>query len=103
MMKRRNFLTTAATDWAKLPEPGAEVVANIHPVPEMVAQGGRTGANIIARAGWYTADTACPIGPGSWAAIQGAAACALAAAADGILAKKAPTKGRHWWWAACWA
>ncbi|NMJ43972.1 histone deacetylase family protein [Roseomonas sp. JC162] len=77
-----DFLATAATDWAKLPEPGPEVVANIHPVPEMVAQGGRTGANIIARTGWYTADTACPIGPGSWAAIQGAAACALAAAAE---------------------
>jgi len=77
-----DFLAAAATDWAKLPEPGPEVVANIHPVPEMVAQGGRTGANIIARTGWYTADTACPIGPGSWAAIQGAAACALAAAAE---------------------
>lgn len=77
-----DFLATAATEWAKLPEPGPEVVANIHPVPEMVAQGGRTGANIIARTGWYTADTACPIGPGSWAAIQGAAACALAAAAE---------------------
>ncbi|MBW6397063.1 histone deacetylase family protein [Roseomonas sp. HJA6] len=77
-----DFLATAATEWAKLPEPGPEVVANIHPVPEMVAQGGRTGASIIARTGWYTADTACPIGPGSWAAIQGAAACALAAAAE---------------------
>ncbi len=77
-----DFLATAAEAWAKLPEPGPEVVANIHPVPEMVAQGGRSGANIIARAGWYTADTACPIGPGSWAAIQGAAACALAAAAE---------------------
>lgn len=77
-----DFLATAAAEWAKLPDPGPEVVANIHPVPEMVAQGGRTGANIIARTGWYTADTACPIGPGSWAAIQAAAACALAAAAE---------------------
>jgi len=77
-----DFLASAAADWARLPDPGPEVVANIHPVPEMVAQGGRSGANIIARTGWYTADTACPIGPGSWAAIQGAAACALAAAAE---------------------
>ena len=77
-----DFLATAAAEWAKLPDPGPEAVANIHPVPEMVANGGRTGANIIARTGRYTADTGCPIGPGSWAAIQGAAACALAAAAE---------------------
>jgi acetoin utilization deacetylase AcuC-like enzyme len=77
-----DFLATAAADWARLPDPGPEVVANIHPVPEMVAQGARSGAGIIARAGWYTADTACPIGPGTWDAIQGAAACALAAAAE---------------------
>jgi acetoin utilization deacetylase AcuC-like enzyme len=77
-----DFLATAAADWAKLPEPGPEVVANIHPAPEMVAQGGRNSANILSRAGWYTADAGCPIGPGSWDAIQGAAACALAAAAE---------------------
>jgi acetoin utilization deacetylase AcuC-like enzyme len=77
-----DYLATAAAEWAKLPDPGPEVVANIHPVPEMVAQGGRTGASIIARTGWYTADTACPIGPGTWDASQGAAACALAAAAE---------------------
>ena len=77
-----DFLATAAESWAKLPDPGPEVVANIHPAPEMIAQGAHAGANIIARTGWYTADTACPIGPGSWEAIQGAAACALAAAAE---------------------
>ena len=77
-----DFLATATEAWAKLPDPGPEVVANIHPAPEMLAQGAHPGANIIARTGWYTADTACPIGPGSWEAIQGAAACALAAAAE---------------------
>lgn len=77
-----DFLATAASDWAKLAEPGPEVVANIHAAPEMLAQGGRPGANIIGRTGWYTADTACPIGPKSWEAIQGAASCALAAAAE---------------------
>ncbi|MBR0683150.1 histone deacetylase family protein [Roseomonas eburnea] len=76
------FLASAAADWAQLPEAGPEAVANIHPAPEMLAQGGFTGPSIIARTGWYTADTACPIGPGSWEAIQGAAACALAAAAE---------------------
>jgi len=77
-----DFLATAAEDWAALPEKGAEVVANIHPTPEMLAQGGRAGPGIIARAGWYMADAACPIGPGTWPAILGAAACALAAAAE---------------------
>mgnify|MGYP005858627537 FL=1 len=76
------FLARAAADWAALPDKGAEVVANIHPTPEMIAHGARTGPDIVARAGWYMADAACPIGPGSWEAIQGAAACALAAAAE---------------------
>ena len=84
-----DFLANAAADWAKLPEPGPEVVANIHAAPEMLAQGGRPGANIIGRTGWYTADTACPIGPGSWAAIQGAAACALAAATEAAAGRTA--------------
>lgn len=77
-----DFLATAAAEWADLPDPGPEVVANIHPAPEMIAQGGRASASIVGRAGWYTADTACPIGPGTWEAVQGAAACALAAAAE---------------------
>ena len=68
------FLASAAKDWAALPDAGPEVVANIHPAPEMLAQGGFSGPSIIARTGWYTADTACPIGPGTWEAIQGAAA-----------------------------
>ena len=42
-----DFLANAAADWAKLPEPGPEVVANIHAAPEMLAQGGRPGANSI--------------------------------------------------------
>ncbi|HWT09931.1 MAG TPA: histone deacetylase family protein [Roseomonas sp.] len=76
------FLAGAAEAWAKLPEPGPEVVANMHPTPEMLAQAAHPGAHVIGQAGWYMADTACPIGPGTWAAIQGAAACALAAAAE---------------------
>lgn len=77
-----DFLATAAEAWSKLPNPGPEVVANMHPTPEMLQQGARPAASVIARAGWHMADTACPIGPGTWAAIQGAAACALAAAAE---------------------
>lgn len=76
------FLASAARDWAALPDAAPEAVPNIHPTPEMLAQGGFPGAAIIGRTGWYTADTACPIGAGTWDAVQGAAACALAAAAE---------------------
>ncbi len=75
-----DFLRDAPAAWAALPDAGAEMVANIHPSPEMLAQGGVAGAHPVARLGAYTADTACPIGPGTWDAALGAAACALAAA-----------------------
>jgi len=75
-----DFLEQAAAQWAELPEAGPEVVANIHPTPEMLAQMQRPPGHVISRAGHYMADTACPIGPGTWEASIGAAGCALAAA-----------------------
>lgn len=75
-----DFLEHAAAEWAQLPEAGPEIVANIHPTPEMLAQSSRKPVHVIARTGAHTADTACPIGPGTWAAAIGAAGCALAAA-----------------------
>lgn len=75
-----DFLQAAAREWAALPEAGPEVVANIHPSPEMLEQAQLQPTHITARAGVFTADTACPIGPGTWAASIGAAGCALAAA-----------------------
>jgi acetoin utilization deacetylase AcuC-like enzyme len=76
------FLAEAAAEWAKLPQKGPELVANTHPPPEALAQGGRRPDSIIGQVGWYTADLACPIGPGTWTASLGAAGCALAAAAE---------------------
>jgi acetoin utilization deacetylase AcuC-like enzyme len=76
-----DFLRDAACEWAALPDAGPEAVANIHPAPEMLAQGARPGTGIIGRAGWFTADAACPIGPGTWEACLGAAGAALSAAA----------------------
>jgi len=84
-----DFLETAAADWAALPEAGPEVVANIHPSPEMLAQGGVVAAGIIGRAGWYTADCACPIGAGTWTAAIAAAGAALAAAAEAAAGRSA--------------
>lgn len=75
-----DFLEDAARDWVALPGAGAEVVANIHPTPEMLAQSSRLNGHVIARAGAHTADTACPIGPHTFEAAAAAAGCALAAA-----------------------
>ncbi|MDB5379576.1 MAG: acetylpolyamine aminohydrolase [Rubritepida sp.] len=75
-----DFLEHAAAQWAGMPEAGLEVVANMHPTPEMLAQTQRKPAHVISRAGMHMADTACPIGPGTWTAAISAAGCALAAA-----------------------
>lgn len=77
-----DFLRDAPAEWAALPDPGPELVPNMHPTPEMLAQGGGAGPHVISRLGDYTADTGCPIGPGTWQASLGAAACALAAAGE---------------------
>jgi acetoin utilization deacetylase AcuC-like enzyme len=84
-----DFLRDAPAAWAALPEPGPEVVGNMHPTPEMLEQGGRLPEGLVGQVGWYTADTACPIGPGTWAAAEGAAACALAAAAEAAAGRTA--------------
>ena len=82
------FLRDAPAAWAALDTPGPEVVPNIHPAPEMLAQGARYNPSPIAAAGWFTADTSCPVGPATWAAAQAAAACAIAAASGAA-------SGRH--------
>jgi acetoin utilization deacetylase AcuC-like enzyme len=74
------FLRDGHAAWAALPDASAEIVANIHPVPEMILNGARMGQGIVSQAGWYTADLACPIGPRTYEASLGAAACAVASA-----------------------
>ncbi len=46
----------------------------------MLLTGARPPTSVIGRAGWFSADTACPIGPATWPPHAAAAACALAAA-----------------------
>ncbi|WP_137177926.1 histone deacetylase family protein [Roseomonas sp. AR75] len=77
-----DFLRDAPAAWAALPEPGPEVVGNMHPTPEMLLEDARRPKGLVGQVGWYTADTACPIGAGTYDAAIGAAACALAAAAE---------------------
>ncbi len=82
------FLRDGPAAWEALPEHGPELVANIHPAPEMVANGAQPGPTVIGRLGWFTADTSCPIAPETWPAALAAAAGALAAADEAA-------EGRH--------
>lgn len=70
------FLETGFQAWARLPNAGAEIVANTHP-------GGRfrhRPESVIGQAGYYTQDAACPIAAGTWQAAVAAASCAADAA-----------------------
>ncbi len=83
-----DFLRDGPAEWAARADTGPEMVPNIHPSPEMLAQGGQRGGSLVGRLGWFTADTSCPIGPDTWPAAEAAAACALAAADEAA-------EGRH--------
>lgn len=83
-----DYLRTAHAEWAAMDGAGPEVVANMHPAPEMLAYA-QPGAPIIGKAGWFSADTACPIGPHTWDAACAAATCALAAADSAASGKSA--------------
>ena len=71
-----DFLATAWDAWSELGDFAPEIVPNVHPGRHM---SGRPSA-IVGRAGYYQADTACPIGPGTWTAAQSSANVALTAA-----------------------
>jgi acetoin utilization deacetylase AcuC-like enzyme len=75
-----DFLQNGWRRWEMLTDHGPEIVPNIHPAPEMLANGARASATIVGDAGWYTADTSCPVGPGTWAAAFAAASAAVEAA-----------------------
>jgi acetoin utilization deacetylase AcuC-like enzyme len=82
------FLADASAHWSALPGAGPETVANVHPAFDDVVSPSYP-ESLVGRAGWHMADTACPIGPGSFAAALRGADTALAAAAavmDGAVA-----------------
>ena len=70
------FLQTAWREWRQLPGASAEVLPNVHPAREPASY----PDSVVGRAGWHMADTACPIGEGTFDAACGAAACAISAA-----------------------
>jgi len=71
-----DFLEHGHRRWSALPGAGPEIVPNVHPGRHMRAR----PAHIVGQAGWHMADTACPLGAGTWAGITAAAAAALTAA-----------------------
>lgn len=66
--------------WEAMPDHGPELVPNVHPTPEMLAQGAQPGATVMGRLGWFTADASSPMTAATWPAACAAAAGALAAA-----------------------
>ena len=75
-----DFLRDGPAAWSELEGHGPELVPNIHPSPEMLAQGARASATVVGQLGWFTADTSCPIAGATWPAAAAAAAGAIAAA-----------------------
>ncbi len=70
------FLAEAWGAWSALGDAGSEMIANMHPV----RNAGTYPTHIVGRLGWHTVDTACPIGPGTWAAACAATDVAVTAA-----------------------
>jgi acetoin utilization deacetylase AcuC-like enzyme len=76
------FLESAWEEWSALPDSGPEMIANMHPVRHAATY----PTHIVGKLGWHTVDTACPIGPGTWAgacAATDVAATAAQLVADG--------------------
>lgn len=82
-----DFLRDGPSAWAQLSDHGPEMVPNIHPSPEMLANGARPSGTIIGQIGWYTADTSCPVSAATWPSALSAAEGAIAAA-DAIADEK---------------
>ena len=70
------FLAEAWDLWSALAGSGPEMIANIHPVRHAATY----PSHIVGKLGWHTADTACPIGPGTWAGACASADVAVTAA-----------------------
>ncbi|MEQ8333297.1 histone deacetylase family protein [Nisaea sp.] len=57
-----DFLENAWSRWCALPDHADEIVPNVHSGRNMSAR----PRHIVAQSGHYQADTACPIGAGTW-------------------------------------
>ena len=79
-----DFLDQAWTHWSQLPTHGGEMIPNVHPNRHMQRRPQAT----VGLAGYYQADTACPISAGTWEAARTSTDCALSAA-DQVLGGQA--------------
>ncbi|NIA69907.1 histone deacetylase family protein [Pelagibius litoralis] len=70
------FLANIYERWARIPDASAEVIPNIHPDRRDASY----PLSAVGQAGYHMADTACPIGPGSWESIRWSANTAAAGA-----------------------
>ncbi|MGY6409415.1 MAG: histone deacetylase family protein [Alkalilacustris sp.] len=70
------FLRTIHARWQRIPDAGPEVIPNIH------ARNRTDGypASAVGQAGYHQADTACPIGAGTWEAAYWSAQSAVTGA-----------------------
>ena len=71
-----SFLEGAWEAWSALGDAGPEMIANVHPVRNAATY----PTHVVGRLGWHTADTGCPIGPGTFAAACAATDVATTAA-----------------------
>ena len=71
-----HYLEHAWSQWEKLPDHSDEIIPNVHPGRNM----GERPKAVVGLAGFYHADCASPIGPGTWDGIQISANTALSAA-----------------------
>lgn len=81
-----DFLESTWREWRCLPGAGDEMIPNVHPNRHMRTR----PRDVIGLAGYHQADTACPIGPGTWAAARASADTALSAADAVMSYRSAP-------------
>ena len=71
-----DFLENAWGRWCALPGHSDEIMPNVHPSRNMAAP----PQHIVAQSGYYQADTACPIGAGTWKGVLASSDVAVTAA-----------------------
>ena len=74
------FLAEIHKRWSEIPGAGPEVIPNVHLDRSL----GGYPTSPVGLASWHQADTACPIGPGTWEAVRWGASTAVAAT-DAVL------------------
>ena len=83
-----DFLRHGWAAWEATADHGGEMIANIHPAPEMLANGARRSATIVGQLGWYSADVN-PFTRDTWISAEAAAAGAIAAADEAAAGRHA--------------